>query len=70
MKISNLRVLSKDDLIVKLAATKEELSKLNYVRLAGQVDKPHRFKSLRKTIAQIETLLHELELSKQAPLKE
>ena len=64
MKISDLRVLSKDDLIVKLAATKEELNKLNYVRLAGQVDKPHRFKSLRKTIAQIETLLHEPESSK------
>jgi ribosomal protein L29 len=64
MKISELRNLSKEDLFVKLAATKEELNKLNYLKLVGQVDKPHRFKSLRKTIAQIQTLMNETTPSK------
>ena len=58
-KIGDLRNLSKDDLMVKLEASKEELSKLNYLKNVGQVDKPHKFKLLRKKIARISTLLNE-----------
>jgi len=60
-KIGELRNLSKEDLIVKLAASKEEMSKLNYFKNVGQVDKPHQFKLLRKRIARISTLLKEAE---------
>lgn len=63
MKIEELRNLSKEDLVVKLAALKEEMSKLTYLRIAGQVDKPHKFKEVRKSIAQINTLLNEKEPS-------
>lgn len=60
-KIGELRNLSKEDLIVKLASSKEELSKLNYFKNVGQVDKPHQFKALRRRIARISTLLKESE---------
>ena len=64
MKLKDLRNLNKDDLVVKLASTKEGLSKLNYQKLIGQVDKPHQFKALRRTIARIHTLLNEEESKK------
>ncbi|MDD5137620.1 MAG: 50S ribosomal protein L29 [Candidatus Omnitrophota bacterium] len=61
MKIAELRNLSKEDLSVKLMSLKEELGRLNYGKTIGQVDKPHRFKELRRTIAQIQTLLNQTE---------
>lgn len=64
MKLAELKNLSKEDLSMKLAALKEEMSKLNYLKRIGQVEKPHQFKSMRKTIAQIKTLLRQEELTK------
>jgi large subunit ribosomal protein L29 len=59
VKITELRALSKDELIAKERALKEELFKLNLQRYSGRVEKPHQFKLLRKDIARIETLLNE-----------
>jgi len=59
MKIAELRNLNKEDLSVKLVSLKEELSRLAYGKTIGQTDKPHKFKELRRTIAQIQTLLNE-----------
>lgn len=64
MKLADLRNMNKDDLSAKLAALKEELSKLNYLKRVGQVQKPHQFSELRRTIARIKTLLREEELAK------
>ncbi len=64
MKLAELKNLSKEDLSIKLGSLKEELSKLNYLKRVGQVEKPHQFKSIRKTIAQIKTLLRQDELDK------
>lgn len=63
MKITELRNLSKEDLLVKLASFKEGLAKLRYAKNVGQVDKPHQFRALRRTMARIETLLNESEKS-------
>lgn len=63
MKIDELRNLSAEDLLVKLASLKEELGKLNYQKVIGQIEKPHQFKMLKKAIARIKTLLKEKELS-------
>ncbi|HTY45149.1 MAG TPA: 50S ribosomal protein L29 [Patescibacteria group bacterium] len=57
MKIEELRALSKDELIVKERALKEELSKLNEQRYGGRVEKPHMFSLLKKDIARIHTIL-------------
>ena len=61
MKIQELRNLNRDELIVKELQLKEELFKLTYQRKIGRVEKPHRFKLLRKDVARIQTLLTEQE---------
>ena len=63
MKLEELRNLSKEDLTLKMAGFKEDLNKLNYMKRAGQVDKPHRFKELKRSIARIQTLLNEKAVS-------
>lgn len=64
MKLAELKNLSKEDLIIKISSLKEELSKLSYLQRVGQVEKPHQFRALRRTIARIKTLLREAELEK------
>ncbi len=59
MKIQELRVLSKEELLQKEKSLKEELAKLNQQRYSRRVEKPHRFSLLRKDIARIQTLLNE-----------
>jgi large subunit ribosomal protein L29 len=57
MKMSELKNMAPEDLKVKLGSCKEELGKLEFQKATGRVDKPHRFKELRRTIARIHTLL-------------
>lgn len=64
MKTKELRDLSPEDLTQKEKTFKEELFKLNYQRRFGRVEKPHRFKQLKKDIARIKTLLKEKEVEK------
>ncbi|MFZ5800136.1 MAG: 50S ribosomal protein L29 [Candidatus Omnitrophota bacterium] len=59
MKIKELRELSVEDLQQKERSFKEELFNLNYQRRFGRVEKPHRFRLLRKDIARIQTLIKE-----------
>jgi len=59
MKAKELRNLSKEELLQKEKAIKEELFKLNMQRYAGRVDKPHTFSLLKRDIARIETILRE-----------
>jgi len=59
MKTKELRDLSVEDLAQKEKTFKEELYNLNYQRRFGRVEKPHRFKQLKKDIARIKTLLKE-----------
>ncbi len=61
MKPQELRNLSKDELFTKEIQLKEELFKLNYQRKIGRVEKPHQFKSLKKDLARIQTILKEQE---------
>ncbi len=64
MKISELRQLSVEDLNQKEKAFKKELFDLSLEKKMGRVEKPARFKSLRRHIAQIMTILQERELTK------
>ncbi|MFH1621716.1 MAG: 50S ribosomal protein L29 [Candidatus Omnitrophota bacterium] len=61
MKTRELRDLNKDDLAQKLSVSYEELNKLNYQKRIGSLDKPHKFRIIRKDIARIKTILKELE---------
>ena len=59
MKITQLRNLNQEELLVKERNLREELAKLNQARYAGRMDKPHMYSSIRKDIARIQTLLNE-----------
>ncbi len=59
MKAKELRNLSRDELIQKEKAFKEELFKLNLQRYGGRVEKPHMFSLVKKDIARVKTILNE-----------
>jgi len=58
-KISDLRNLSKEELLQKEKTLKEDLFKLNQQRYSGRVDKPHMFSLAKRDLARIHTLLNE-----------
>ena len=64
MKILELKQLSSEDLSQKEKTFKKELFDLNLQKKIGRVEKPARFKSLRREIARILTILRERELKK------
>lgn len=59
MKIQELRNLSREELIQKEKALREELFKLNEQRYSGRVEKPHMFSLVKRDIARIQTMLNE-----------
>ncbi len=59
MKTTELRNLSKEELLQKEKNLKEELFKLNMQRYGGRVEKPHLFSLLKRDIARIQTILNE-----------
>ena len=62
MKPNQLRELSSEELIQKEKAFKKELYTLNFQRKTGSVEKPDRFRTLKRDIARIFTILREREL--------
>ena len=62
MKPSELRELSSEELTQKEKVFKKELYGLNFQRKMGNVEKPNRFRMLRRDIARIFTILREREL--------
>ncbi|OGX30505.1 MAG: 50S ribosomal protein L29 [Omnitrophica WOR_2 bacterium RIFCSPHIGHO2_01_FULL_52_10] len=61
-KDKKIRELNSEELIKKNKDLKRELYDLNYQRKMGNVEKPARFKALRKEIARALTILKEREL--------
>lgn len=62
MKPNELRNLSDQELTQKEKALKKELFDLTYQKEIGQVEKPGRFRNLRRDIARIQTIFKEREL--------
>jgi len=58
VKISELQNLTREELIQKEKALKDELYKLNMQRYAGRAEKPHMFGLLKRDIARIKTILN------------
>lgn len=58
MKITELKNMTREELLQKESSLRQELFKLNQQRYSGRVDKPHMFKIIRKDIARIQTLLN------------
>ncbi len=62
MKIYQLRELSSEELGDKERVFKKELFDLNFQRKMGNVEKPGRFRVLKRDIARVYTILRERQL--------
>jgi len=63
MKIKDIRAMGKDDLKAKLQDLKEEHFNLRFQHGVGQLEKTSALSNVRKTIARVETVIRETELS-------
>ena len=59
MKVNDIRDLSKDEQVSKLSSLKEELFNLRFQHATGQLDNPMRIRDVKRSIAQIKTVLSE-----------
>ena len=62
MKTKDLRAQNSDDLLQKEKALKKDLAELNYQRKIGRVEKPSRFRLMKRDIARIQTILRERQI--------
>jgi len=61
-ELKELKSSNPQDLIVKLGDLKAELFNLRFQLATGQLENPMRIKEVKKSIAQIKTILREEEL--------
>jgi large subunit ribosomal protein L29 len=59
MKTAEIRKLSLEEIQVKLADSREELMKLRFQQVTGQLTDPNRLRILRRDIARLETIINE-----------
>ena len=59
MKSDEIRKLSLEELQVKLSDTREELMKLRFQQITGQLTDTSRLRMVRRDIARMETILRE-----------
>jgi len=67
MNAKEIREMSVTEIETKLRETRDSLLQLRLRKNTGQVEKPHLFKSYRKDIARMETLLTEKKKAAAAP---
>jgi large subunit ribosomal protein L29 len=66
MKPSQMRDMSKDDLVLEERALRAQLFKLRFQTAAGQLESASRVNGVRKDIARVRTILREMELAEKA----
>ncbi len=59
MKAKEIRKLSNEEILAKLMDAREELMKLRFQKVSGQLTDTSRIKMLRHDIARMETILNE-----------
>jgi len=59
MKSSEIRVLKSEEINSKLADAREELMKLRFQQVTGQLTDTSRLRIVRRDIARLETVLRE-----------
>ena len=64
MKVQEYKVLSFQELNDKLADLRKQLMELNSQKKASRVEKPHRYKEIKKDIARVLTVIKEKENEK------
>lgn len=63
MKVNDIRALNPDEQLQKIKSLKEELFNLRFQHATGQLDNPMRIRDLKRSIAQINTIIRERELN-------
>jgi large subunit ribosomal protein L29 len=61
MKPEEIRKLAPEEIRTKVADARDELMKLRFQQVTGQLTDPSRIKVLRRNIARMETILRETE---------
>jgi large subunit ribosomal protein L29 len=61
MKSKEIRNLSAAEVMAKVADTREELMKLRFQQVTGQLTDTSRLRTLRRDIARMETILAEMQ---------
>jgi large subunit ribosomal protein L29 len=62
MKMEEIRLLSSEEIVAKLADTRHEMMNLRFQTVTGQLTDTSRLKVTRRQIARFETVLREREL--------
>lgn len=62
MKKDELKKLSKSELVLKLGENQEALMNFRFQKVLQQLEKPQAIRSVKREIAQIKTVIRELEL--------
>lgn len=63
MKVNEIRDMNPDEQIDKISALKEELFNLRFQHATGQLENPMRIREVKRSIAQIKTIIRERELT-------
>ena len=61
MKSKEIRELTTEEINKKIVESKEELFNLRFQQATGNLEKPHRVRELRKTVARLKTVIKERE---------
>ena len=69
MKAKEFKDLSTTELVQKEKGFKKELFDLNFQRKVGQIEKPSHFRSLKRDIARILTVIREREIEDERSAK-
>ncbi len=62
MKASEIRELSREEVLRKTADLKEELFNLRFQHEVGQLENSQKMKQVKRDIARVKTIIRELEL--------
>jgi large subunit ribosomal protein L29 len=65
MKASEIKNLSKEEMLRKLDDLKEELFNLRFQHETGQLENPQKMKHTKRDIARMKTLIKQSELNKE-----
>jgi large subunit ribosomal protein L29 len=60
MKVEDIRKLSAEEIRTKIADARDELMKLRFQQVTGQLTDTSRLKILRRDVARMETILREM----------
>jgi len=64
MKASQLREMTREDLMAEESALRQQLFRLRFQAATGQLESASKTSAVRRDIARIETVLREMELGR------